>query len=98
MENKYVEEQNKSKRNTLIHYFSKLINKIKSVGKKKNTKLLPEAYNNIRVEPRTKSNSRNVFLESLKFSSKKFAKNRESQQTENIQIKQNKKEETSLDD
>lgn len=98
MENKDVEEQNKSKRNTLIHYFSKLINKIKSVGKKKNTKLLPEAYNNIRVEPRTKSNSRNVFLESLKFSSKKFAKNRESQQTENIQIKQNKKEETSLDD
>lgn len=66
MENKDVEEQNKSKRNTLIHYFSKLINKIKSIGKKKDTKLLPEASHDIREESSTKSNSRNVFLERLK--------------------------------
>ena len=57
---------------------------------KKDTKLLPKASHDIREESSTKLNSRNVFLESLKASSKKFAKNRESQQTENIQIKQNK--------
>ena len=81
----------KNKSNAILNYFSKIANKIKNVGKKQDTKLLPEASE----ESSTKSNA---FLESLRVSPEELAKNRESQQTENIQIRQDKKDGPSLDD
>lgn len=87
----------KNKSNALLNYFSKIANKIKNIGKKQDTKLLPEATQNIREESSTKSNSRNAFLESLRVSPEELAKNRKSRQTEKIQIRQDQKDGPSLD-
>ena len=87
---------NKTKNNRLLFSFiSKIINKIKSTAKRKDIKMLPEAVQDIREKSSTKSNSRNACL---RVSPEELAKNRESQQTENIQIRQDKKDGPSLDD
>ncbi len=91
MENKDGEGKNESKRNALINYFSKLINKIKSIGKRNEVKMLPEATQYIREESK-----KTAFLESLRVSPEDQAEN--IQQTENIQIRQDEKDGPSQDD
>ena len=84
--------------NTISNYFLSIVNKIKSVGKQKDIKMLPETRQDIRDVANTQSSSRNAFLERLRVSPEELAKNRESQQTENIQIRQDQKDGPSLDD
>jgi hypothetical protein len=98
MEDKEVKDQNESKRNALIKYFSKLINKIKNIGKKNEVKMLPAATQYIKEES-TSNNSRNEFMKRLRVSQEELSKNREGQQTKNnIQIRQGEKEGPGLDD
>ena len=56
--------------------------------------MLPEATQDIREE----SNSRNAFLESLRVSDEELAENAEKPQTQNVQIRQDKKDGTRLND
>lgn len=85
---------NKTKKNRLFSFISKIINKIKSTAKRKDIKILPEAIQNIREE----SNSRNEFIESLRASPEELVKNKESQQMEKVQTIQEEKEGPSLED
>lgn len=76
----------KTKKNRLFSFISKIINKIK----RKNTKMLPESSQDIKGKTSSKSNPRNTFLESLRVSPEELSKNIENQQKENVQIKEDK--------
>lgn len=89
-----LDTTDKTKKNRLFCFIAKIVNKFKNSVKRKDIKMLPEVSQDIRGE----SNSRNAFLESLRVSTEELAKNRESQQTENIQKRQDKKDGPSLDD
>lgn len=86
----------KNKDNTILKYFSKISNKIKRIGKKENIKMLPEASQDIKEK--SSINSKNTFIENLRVSPEELAKNIERQQIENVQTRQNKRDELSLDD
>ncbi len=60
---------NKTKKNRLFSFISKIINKIKSTTKRKDVKMLPKATQVIREKSSPKSNSRNELIESLRFES-----------------------------
>ena len=92
------DKTDKTKNNGLIGYISNIVNKIKNIVKRKDTKMLPEASQDIRNEASSKQNSRNTFLESIRVSPEELAKNIENQQEENEQIKEDKKDGPSLDD
>lgn len=88
----------KKENKVLQNPFLNMISKIKSLLKKKDVKALPEASQEIREGLDSKSNSGNEFIESLKVSPEKLAENIEKQQTENVQIRQDRKDGPSLDD
>lgn len=84
----------KTKKNRLFSFIAKIVNKFKNSVKRKDIKMLPEASQDIRGE----SNSKNAFLESLRVSPEELAKNAERQETDNLKIRQDKKDGPSLDD
>ena len=84
----------KTKKNRLFSFIAKIVNKFKNSVKRKDIKMLPE----VRQDIREKSNSRNAFLEGLRVSPEELAENAERQETDNIKIRQDKKDEPSLDD
>ena len=84
----------KTKKNRLFSFIAKIVNKFKNSVKRKDIKMLPEVSQDIRGE----SNSRNVFLESLRVSPEELAENAERQETDNLKIRQDKKDGPSLDD
>lgn len=88
----------KTKKNRLFNFIAKIANKFKNSVKRKDIKMLPEASQDIREELSTKSNSKNAFIESLRVSPEKLARNVENQQKENIQRREDKKDGPSLDD
>ena len=58
--------------------------------------MLPEASQDIKEK--SSINSKNTFIENLRVSPEELAKNIERQQIENVQTRQNKRDELSLDD
>ena len=88
----------KNKENALSSFFSKFLNRIKSIGERKKVRMLPEASQNIKGESSVKPNTRNTFLENLRVSHEELAENIKKQQKENVQIRQDKKDGPSLDD
>ena len=84
----------KTKKNRLFSFIAKIVSKFKNSVKRKDIKMLPEVSQDIRGE----SNSRNVFLESLRVSTEELAENAERQETDNLKIRQDKKDGPSLDD
>lgn len=84
----------KIKKNRLFSIIAKIVSKFKNSVKRKDIKKLPEVSQDIRGE----SNSRNVFLESLRVSPEELAENAERQETDNLKIRQDKKDGPSLDD
>lgn len=84
----------KTKKNRLFSFIAKIVNKFKNSVKRKDIKVLPE----VRQDIREKSNSRNTFLEGLRVSPEELAENTERQETDKIKIRQDKKDEPSLDD
>ena len=84
----------KTKKNRLFSFIAKIVSKFKNSVKRKDIKKLPEVSQDIRGE----SNSRNVFLESLRVSPEELAENAERQETDNLKIRQDKKDGPSLDD
>lgn len=97
-EREATKEKDEPKKNKLFDFISGIINKIKNTVTRKDVKMLPEANQSIRGESNIESNSRNAFLESIKVSPEELAKNAERQQTENVQIRQDKKDGPSLED
>ena len=89
---------NKTKNHSILNFISKIVNRIKNTVKRKKFKMLPEASQDIREESDSKANPRNEFIESLSILPEELAKNLENQQTENVQIRQEEKDEPSLDD
>lgn len=85
---------NKTMKNRLFSFIAKIVNKFKNSLKRKDIKMLPEVSQDIRGE----SNSRNEFLESLRVSPEELAENAERQETDNLKIRQDKKDGPSLDD
>ena len=85
-------------KNRLFSFIAKIANKLKNSLRRKDIKMLPEASQDIREELSTKSNLKNAFIESLRVSPEDLAENRKKQQTENIQIREDKKDGPSLDD
>ena len=83
-----------TKKNRLFSIIAKIVSKFKNSVKRKDIKKLPEVSQDIRGE----SNSRNVFLESLRVSTEELAENAERQETDNLKIRQDKKDGPSLDD
>ena len=83
-----------TKKNRLFSIIAKIVSKFKNSVKRKDIKKLPEVSQDIRGE----SNSRNVFLESLRVSPEELAENAERQETDNLKIRQDKKDGPSLDD
>ena len=81
-------------KNRLFSFIAKIVSKFKNSVKRKDIKMLPEVSQDIRGE----SNSRNVFLESLRVSPEELAENAERQETDNLKIRQDKKDGPSLDD
>ncbi len=93
-----TEKKEEAKKNKIFSFISKIVNKVKGFGKKTDVKRLPKASQNIREESSAKVNLKNELLEKLRVSPEELAKNTERQQTENMQIKQHKKDGPSLDD
>ncbi len=87
----------KIKKNRLLKFISKIINKSKNIVKRKNIKMLTEASQDIKEELDIKSNSINTFFESLRISDEELVENIEKQQAENEQIIQDKKDISRLD-
>ena len=83
-----------TKKNRLFSIIAKIVSKFKNLVKRKDIKMLPEVSQDIRGE----SNSKNVFLESLRVSTEELAENAERQKTDNLKIRQDKKDGPSLDD
>lgn len=90
-----IDEDVETKKNLLLNYVSKIINKLKNAIKRKNIKMLPEGSHKSKAELDIKQNERNTFIEDIKVSPEEL---KEKQQTENVQIEQDKKESPSLDD
>ena len=94
LDNSSLDTKDETKNNRLFGFIAKIVNKFKNSVKRKDIKMLPEASQDIREE----SNSRNTFLEGLRVSPEELAKNTERQETENIKVRQDKKDGPSLDD
>lgn len=87
---------NKTKINPLLSFIVKIIDKIKSVVKRKDIKMLPEA-NQINKEESSNKQHKNSFLERLIVLPEKLAKNVKKQPINNKQIIKDKKDGPSLD-
>ena len=83
------------KKNGLLNYVSKIINKLKNTVKRKKIKMLPEGSQKRKEELSIKQDKRNTFIEDIRVSPEEL---KEKQQTENVQTEQDKKESPSLDD
>ena len=68
-EKEVSDREDKTKKNRLFGFISKIINKIKSTTKRKDVKMLPKATQVIREKSSPKSNSRNELIERLRFES-----------------------------
>ena len=90
-----IDEDVEPKKNLLLNYVSKIINKLKKEIKRKNIKMLPEGSHKSKAELDIKQNERNTFIEDIRVSPEEL---KEKQQTENVQTEQDKKESPSLDD
>lgn len=82
----------------LFSYLSKIAERMKSIGKKKTVKALPEADQKVSVKSSTGLDKRKEYLENLRVSQEELARNAKSQQAEKTQTRQDKKDGPSLDD
>lgn len=93
-----TDEKVETKKNLLLNYVSKIINKLKDAVKRKKIKMLPEGSQNKKEEIGIKHDERNTFIKDIRVSPEEMKENIGEEQTENTQIKHDKKESPSLDD
>ena len=89
--------KNLTKNNAVLDYISKIARRIKSIGKKKDIKMLSEANPGNELNP--ESDSQKSFIESIRVSPEELAKNKAAQQQgEQAQTVDDKLDGPSLDD